>query len=286
MEFNQAELDHFRNSQRAHTKPKRERRVWGTLRTWDKFAFFLYATAFLLLLISIILFAAPTLIILVAELGMVSLLPTTLLAIPEMTLFLVATGTFVASVMLLLVARWRVLHNRDLRPECGCPVCQERELIRVRRKKRDRMFGFIGITAWRYACRNCTWGGLRVGGQRPLPAPKSVTIAPVEEVVYESDVPDFVIETETAIEEMPLATLPEIEVIEEVAFIEVAEEAVESIDKPQVDDFVETAVDELSQPDSQKMLPLEENPLQVAELDGNRFDSEFERLCYEAAQAK
>ncbi len=283
LEFNQAELDQFRNSQKPYAKQKRESRVWRTLRTWDKFAFFLYVIAFLLLVTSILLFAVPTLTLLFAELGLLSLLPTALFDIPDMILFQMATGAFIASVLLLLLARWRVLHNRSLRPECGCPVCHERELIRVPRKSRDRMFSFIGVTAWRYACRNCTWGGLRVGGQRPLPASTPTKATPVavntesshmsaldstfEEVVYESkntdltiesDISEIVIEAESAAEEAPLASLSELEFVEEDAMNEVTEETVESFPEP----------------------------LKVAELDESKFDSEFERLCYEAAQAK
>lgn len=273
MEFNQAELDLFRDAHKGHSNKKRESRVWGTLRIWDKFAFFLYVIAFLLLLTSIFLFVLPTLLLLISELGMAALVPPVVLLFPKITLFQIATGTFIASVLLMLLARGRVMHNHTLRPECGCPICQERELIRVPRKRRDRMFGFVGVTAWRYSCRNCMWGGLRVGGQRPLPAKKRKQKAPV--VVASA------VETESDPVEMPLAMVAEVEVPREAILDEV-----EPVDELLIDNFEETAVEAIPNPDPQEVHSPDSELLPAALDDENIFDSEFERLCYEAAQTK
>lgn len=303
MEFNQAELEHFRNSQRPYATQRRERRMWGTLRIWDKFAFFLYVAAFLLLLTSIFLFVVPTLILLFAELGLVSLVPTVLLTFPKLTLFQIATGTFILSVVLMLLARWRVMHNLGLRPECGCPVCQERELIRVPRKRRDRMFSFVGVTAWRYACRNCTWGGLRVGGQMPLSVPvkavpaikKATKFEPsesdFEEVVFQSYMHDQ--ETESVEEIMPLTAAPQPQIMEDVTVLEVRIDEVKPSDEQPILAFVETAVDDLPHsevPHSDKAespnTAAEAEALKTVDINAIEFDSEFERLCYEVAQAR
>ena len=58
--------------------------------------------------------------------------------------------------------RRRLLTNPHLWSSTGCPDCKERELVRVSRNAKDRFYGIIGIPAYRYACRNCTWRGLRI----------------------------------------------------------------------------------------------------------------------------
>lgn len=65
----------------------------------------------------------------------------------------------------LLYAVWvrhRMVSNRNLWFGTGCPNCMERELVRVSRKSSDRFYGLLAIPAYRYACRNCTWRGLRI----------------------------------------------------------------------------------------------------------------------------
>ncbi len=41
--------------------------------------------------------------------------------------------------------------------------------MRVSRNTSDRFYGLIGIPAYRYACRNCTWRGLRVAHRELSP---------------------------------------------------------------------------------------------------------------------
>ncbi|HMT22419.1 MAG TPA: hypothetical protein PKE20_14450 [Promineifilum sp.] len=65
----------------------------------------------------------------------------------------------------LLYAVWvrhRMIGNRNLWFGTGCPSCMERELVRVSRNSSDRFYGLFAIPAYRYACRNCTWRGLRI----------------------------------------------------------------------------------------------------------------------------
>jgi hypothetical protein len=64
---------------------------------------------------------------------------------------------------LIVLERNRLNNNEQLWFDTGCPQCQERELVRVSRQRGDRFYGLIGVRAYRYACRNCTWRGLRIG---------------------------------------------------------------------------------------------------------------------------
>ncbi|WP_095042262.1 hypothetical protein [Candidatus Promineifilum breve] len=65
-------------------------------------------------------------------------------------------------VVFLFLVRRRLLNNRALWFGAGCPDCMERELVRVSRKGSDRVYSLIALPAFRYACRNCTWRGLRI----------------------------------------------------------------------------------------------------------------------------
>ena len=71
-------------------------------------------------------------------------------------------GLLLSAGVLLLIARWRVVRNRALWPAAGCPSCQDNELLRVRRSKKDRMIGLTGIPVGRFECRECHWNGLRI----------------------------------------------------------------------------------------------------------------------------
>ena len=62
----------------------------------------------------------------------------------------------------LFLVRRRLIKNKALWFGAGCPNCMERELVRVSRKGSDRFYGLMAIPAYRYACRNCTWRGLRI----------------------------------------------------------------------------------------------------------------------------
>lgn len=66
------------------------------------------------------------------------------------------------TVLFALFVRYRLISNKRLWSGNGCPECMERELVRVSRHTSDRFYKLIGVPAFRYACRNCTWRGLRV----------------------------------------------------------------------------------------------------------------------------
>uniref|UniRef100_UPI0035B30AF2 hypothetical protein n=1 Tax=Promineifilum sp. TaxID=2664178 RepID=UPI0035B30AF2 len=65
--------------------------------------------------------------------------------------------------------RRAIMGEERLWASAGCPNCHERELVRVSRQFSDRFYGLAGIPAYRYACRSCTWRGLRIGRRRHLP---------------------------------------------------------------------------------------------------------------------
>lgn len=64
--------------------------------------------------------------------------------------------------LLALLLREMTLRNRRLWMETGCPRCHEQELMRISRRPRDRLLHLLGIPAYRYRCRNCTWEGTRL----------------------------------------------------------------------------------------------------------------------------
>lgn len=76
--------------------------------------------------------------------------------------WLVTAGILLLWVLFALWVRRRLRANRQLWSSTGCPQCKERDLVRVTRTTNDRFYGLIGVPAYRYACRNCTWRGLRV----------------------------------------------------------------------------------------------------------------------------
>lgn len=68
--------------------------------------------------------------------------------------------------LLAIYVIWRrhgLVSNRALWFGTGCPNCRERELVRVSRRFGDRFYNLAAVPAYRYACRNCTWRGLRIG---------------------------------------------------------------------------------------------------------------------------
>ena len=88
----------------------------------------------------------------------------------ELVSWLAGGGTVIvgAGVLLLLVlyVLWRrqtLVGNKALWFSSGCPACGERELVRVSRHFGDRFYNLAAVPAYRYACRNCTWRGLRIG---------------------------------------------------------------------------------------------------------------------------
>jgi hypothetical protein len=83
--------------------------------------------------------------------------------------WLVAGGLLLLAVGYLLWWRHRLMNDKRLWYSTGCPYCQERELVRVKRKTSDRRYTFFAIPAYRFACRNCSWRGLRIGRQEISP---------------------------------------------------------------------------------------------------------------------
>jgi hypothetical protein len=65
--------------------------------------------------------------------------------------------------------RRQLMNDKSLWSGTGCPNCTERELVRVSRNSGDRLYGLVGIHAYRYACRNCTWRGMRIGRREHSP---------------------------------------------------------------------------------------------------------------------
>lgn len=66
------------------------------------------------------------------------------------------------ALLLGLLVRYLVLHNRRLQLESGCPRCGRPELMRIARRPSDRFLHRFGIPAYRYRCRHCTWEGMRL----------------------------------------------------------------------------------------------------------------------------
>lgn len=71
--------------------------------------------------------------------------------------------------LFVVFVRHRLISNRKLWFGTGCPQCMERDLVRVSRQTSDRFYGLIGVPAYRYACRNCTWRGLRIARREHSP---------------------------------------------------------------------------------------------------------------------
>ncbi len=61
-----------------------------------------------------------------------------------------------------VVLRWLILHNKKLQLDSGCPNCGRPELMRISRRPADRALHMAAIPAYRYRCRNCTWEGTRL----------------------------------------------------------------------------------------------------------------------------
>jgi hypothetical protein len=73
----------------------------------------------------------------------------------------------VVAVVALLITLWLLLrslllwrHHSWL--DSGCPRCHAHELMRVERTALDRLLHTMGLPAYRYQCRQCTWQGIRL----------------------------------------------------------------------------------------------------------------------------
>ena len=77
---------------------------------------------------------------------------------------------FLLAILLLLAGRSQIRRNKSVQAADGCPSCQEKELMRVSRTRRDRLITISGIRVARYQCRECQWNGRRVfvGPYSPL----------------------------------------------------------------------------------------------------------------------
>lgn len=76
--------------------------------------------------------------------------------------YIAFAGILILLILFASLVRYRMMRDKRLWFGTGCPNCKERELVRVKRNFSDRFYGLIGVPAYRYACRNCVWRGLRV----------------------------------------------------------------------------------------------------------------------------
>lgn len=83
--------------------------------------------------------------------------------------WIVSFGLLALLVLFLYWKRRQLVSDRRLWFGTGCPNCLEHELVRVSRVRGDRLYGLAGIPAYRYACRNCTWRGLRIARREHSP---------------------------------------------------------------------------------------------------------------------
>lgn len=96
--------------------------------------------------------------------------------------WILGAGLFALLVLFLAIKRFQLVGDRRLWQDAGCPQCLENELVRVPRKQGDRWYSLIALPAFRYACRNCTWQGLRIARRlaRPEPVLLPEVFAPAE----------------------------------------------------------------------------------------------------------
>lgn len=95
--------------------------------------------------------------------------PVVVWLVNDFNAWLVAGGVLLLWGLFILWVRRRLKNDRRLWSSTGCPQCKERDLVRVSRNTSDRFYGLIGVPAYRYACRNCTWRGLRVAHRELSP---------------------------------------------------------------------------------------------------------------------
>jgi hypothetical protein len=76
-----------------------------------------------------------------------------------------------------LALRLLVVRNPKWQMESGCPNCGEHELLRISRHSSDRLLNLVGVPAYRYRCRSCTWEGARLSEHGRSVSP-GATIAP------------------------------------------------------------------------------------------------------------
>jgi len=83
--------------------------------------------------------------------------------------WIVGVGLLLLFALFAAFVHRRLVSDKKLWFGTGCPQCMERDLVRVSRQTSDRFYGLIGVPAYRYACRNCTWRGLRIARREHSP---------------------------------------------------------------------------------------------------------------------
>lgn len=78
------------------------------------------------------------------------------------TLIILQAVFGILAIGLYIVAVWRALNNVSLQARAGCPSCQQHQLLRISRTRKDRLITLSGIRVARYQCRDCRWNGRRV----------------------------------------------------------------------------------------------------------------------------
>jgi hypothetical protein len=170
IEFNRNELEHFADFHSSSGNHD-SRRTWAE--TWFEDRLFLslvLLAAFALLgilFIAAVLFVQFTVGVLGFRVDILNDAARWLLAGNRLILAVGALG--LGALVFAALARYRLLRNPAMYAIAGCPQCYENELIRVRRRRRDHLFQFVRLPLCRYACRNCTWFGLRLLGSPRLP---------------------------------------------------------------------------------------------------------------------
>jgi hypothetical protein len=197
IEFNRNELEHFAD---FHTSAGNQdtRRTWAE--TWFEDRVFLalvLLTAFALLgllVIAAILFTYAITGFLGFRVDIVNDAARWLLAGNRLILAVGALG--LSALVFAVLSRYRLLHNPAMYAMAGCPQCYENELIRVRRRRRDRLFQFARLPLRRYACRNCTWFGMRLLGSLRVPQDT------VEDVIEDEQWPAGVVLADVPFEDL------------------------------------------------------------------------------------
>lgn len=78
------------------------------------------------------------------------------------TLFVAGLALLLLAIPFYLAACWQIAHNVSMQAIAGCPLCQQHDLLRVSRTRKDRLLTLSGIRVARYQCRDCRWNGRRV----------------------------------------------------------------------------------------------------------------------------
>jgi len=81
----------------------------------------------------------------------------------------VFAGLLLLFILSMIWLRHRIINDKRLWISSGCPDCNEVDLVRIKRVGSNRLYSLIGVPAFRYACRNCTWRGLRVARREYSP---------------------------------------------------------------------------------------------------------------------